>query len=158
MSTSPTYSPSLPSTVPPLLYLDLYSISAMPLPRILALWPALTTVAFNADWRLVRTDDEDVEPPLAYERLTNVGLHGVVYARGVSFSVAHTQGDPFPMFLVTSANDRTLSALCACKHFPALRRVLSHSLLEEFDRTDGPTEEGMARWEWWWEACNRAGG
>ncbi|KAJ7692633.1 hypothetical protein B0H14DRAFT_3531436 [Mycena olivaceomarginata] len=119
----------------------------MPLPRILALCPALTTVAFNADWWLVRTDDKDIEPPLAYERLTNVGLHGLVYAFGVSFAAAHTQGDPFPMFLVTSANDRTLSALCTCKHFPALRRVcvLSHSLLEEFDRTDGPTE-GMARW------------
>ncbi|KAJ7809000.1 hypothetical protein B0H14DRAFT_3481804 [Mycena olivaceomarginata] len=109
----------------------------MPLPHILALCPALTTVAFNADWRLVRTDDEDVEPPLAYERLTNVGLHGLVYTFGVSFATAHTQGDLFSMFLVTSANDCTLAALCARKHFPALR--------QEFDRADGPAEEGMAR-------------
>ncbi|KAJ7339129.1 hypothetical protein DFH08DRAFT_1013954 [Mycena albidolilacea] len=117
----------------------------MPLSRILALYPALTT---------------DIEPPLAYERLTNVGLRGLVYAFGVGFAAAHMQGDPFPMFLVTSANDRTLAALYARKHFPALRRVcvLSHSLLEEFDRADGPAEEGMARWERWWEACNRAGG
>ncbi|KAJ7888569.1 hypothetical protein B0H14DRAFT_3429984 [Mycena olivaceomarginata] len=132
----------------------------MPLPRILALCPALTTVAFNADWRLIRTDDKDVEPPLTYERLTNVGLHGLVYAFGVGFAAAHTQGDPFPMFLVTSANDRTLAALCTRKHFPALRRVyvLSHSLLEEFDRADGPAKEGMAWWERWWEVCNHAGG
>ncbi|KAJ7890153.1 hypothetical protein B0H14DRAFT_2690728 [Mycena olivaceomarginata] len=145
----------------PLLFLDLYSISAMPLPRILALCPALTTVAFNADWRLVRADDDDDEPPLAHERLTNVGLHGLAYAFGVGFAAAHAQGDPLPAFLVTSANDRTLAALCARERFPALRRVrvLSRSLLEELDRANGPAEEGggMARWERWWEACNRAG-
>ncbi|KAJ7884630.1 hypothetical protein B0H14DRAFT_3432359 [Mycena olivaceomarginata] len=96
----------LPVHSAPLLFLDLYSISA--------------TVAFNADWRLVHTNDEDVEPPLAYERLTNVSLHGLVYAFGVGFAAAHTQGDPVPMFLVTSANDHTLAVLCTRKRFPVL--------------------------------------
>jgi hypothetical protein len=78
-----------------------------------------------------------------------------VYAFSVGFSAAHTQGDLVPMFLVTSANDCTLAALCTRKRFPVLRRVcmLSHSLLEEFDRADRPTEAMV-----WWEACNRAGG
>ncbi|KAJ7815654.1 hypothetical protein B0H14DRAFT_3476025 [Mycena olivaceomarginata] len=131
----------LPVHGAPLLFLDLYSISA--------------TVAFNADWRLVHTNDEDVEPRLVYERLTNVGLHGLVYAFSVGFAVTHMQGDPVPMFLVTSANDRTLAALCTRKRFPVLLHrvcVLSHSLLEEFDRADRPAE-AMAQWE----ACNHAG-
>ncbi|KAJ6475925.1 hypothetical protein C8R47DRAFT_985632 [Mycena vitilis] len=146
----------------PLLFLDLYSIPAMPLQRILAACPALKTLAFNADWRVVRADDDDDdEPPLAHERLSSLGLHGLAYAFGVGFAAAHAHGDPLPALLVTSANDRTLAALCVRESFPALRRVrvLSRSLLGELDRANGPTEEGggMARWERWWEACNRAG-
>jgi hypothetical protein len=145
----------------PLLFLDLYSIPAMPLPRILAACPALTALAFNADWRLVRADDDDDEPPLAHERLTHVGLHGLAYAFGVGFAAAHAHADPLPALLVTSANDRTLAALCVRERFPALRRVrvLSRSLLSELDKADGPTAEGggMARWERWWETCQRAG-
>ncbi|KAJ7654671.1 hypothetical protein DFH06DRAFT_1282412 [Mycena polygramma] len=147
----------------PLLFLDLYSTPAMPLQRILAACPALTTLAFNADWRLVRADDDDDddEPPLAHERLSSVGLHGLAYAFGVGFAAAHAHGDPLPALLVTSANDCALAALCVRESFPALRRVrvLSRSLLGELDRANGPAEEGggMARWERWWEACNRAG-
>ncbi|KAF7350092.1 hypothetical protein MVEN_01311100 [Mycena venus] len=144
-----------------LLFLDLYSIPAMPLPRILAFCPGLTTLAFNADWRLVRADDDDDEPPLAHERLAHVGLYGLDYAFGVGFAAAHAQGDPLPAFLVTSANDRTLQALCVRERFPALRRVrvLSRSLLVDLDKENGPAEEGggMARWDRWWEACDRAG-
>ncbi|KAJ7260379.1 hypothetical protein B0H12DRAFT_1014155 [Mycena haematopus] len=144
-----------------LLFLDLYSIPAMPLPRILALCPTLTALAFNADWRLVRADDDDDEPPLAHDRLATVGLHGLAFAFGVGFAAAHAQGDPHSALLVTSANDRTLAALCVRERFPALRRVrvLSRSLLGELDRANGPAEEGggMARWERWWEMCTRVG-
>ncbi|KAJ7901136.1 hypothetical protein B0H14DRAFT_3423050 [Mycena olivaceomarginata] len=112
----------------------------MPLPHILAFCPTLTTITFNADWRLVCMDNKDTESPLAYECLTNVSLHDLAYVFGVGFAAAHMQGDPFPVFLVTSANDRMLTML----------------LLEEFDRADGPMEEGMACWEQWWEACNCA--
>ncbi|KAF8189536.1 hypothetical protein K438DRAFT_1722182 [Mycena galopus ATCC 62051] len=145
----------------PLLFLDLYSIPLMPLPRILALCPALTTLAFNADWRLIRADDDDDEPPLAHDRLVNIGLHGLAYAFGVGFAAAHAQGDPLAALVVSSANDRTLDALCVHERFPALRRVrvLSRSLLGELNRADGPSTEGggMARWERWWDGCNRAG-
>jgi hypothetical protein len=34
--------------------------------------------------------------------------------------------------------------------------VLNDSLLEEFNRADGPVE-GMVWWERWWEACNCVG-
>ncbi|KAJ7766118.1 hypothetical protein B0H16DRAFT_386555 [Mycena metata] len=147
-----------------LLLLDLYSIPAMPLPRILALCPSLTTLAFNADWRIVRPDDDEEDPtapPLAHDRLTSVGLHGLAYAFGVGYAAAHAQEVPLPALLVTSANDRTLTALCTRARFPALKRVraLSRSLLVELDRANGPGEEGggMARWERWWEECRAAG-
>jgi hypothetical protein len=93
------------------------------LPGAATLCPALTTVTFNADWQLVRTDDEDTELPLPHKHLTNVGLHGLAYRFGIGFAAVHVQGDLFPMFLVTSANDRTLAVLCASKHFPALHCV-----------------------------------
>ncbi|KAJ7137473.1 hypothetical protein C8R43DRAFT_612016 [Mycena crocata] len=38
-----------------LLFLDLYSVPAMPLARILALCPMLTTLAFNGDWHMSPT-------------------------------------------------------------------------------------------------------
>ncbi|KAJ6571288.1 hypothetical protein B0H19DRAFT_1129647 [Mycena capillaripes] len=145
----------------PLLFLDLYSIPTMPLPRILAACPALTTLCFNADWALLRANDDDDQPPLAHERLTSIGMHGLAYAFGVGYAAAHSQGDPLSALIVTSANDRTFSALCVRERFPALRRlrVLSRSLLGELDRENGPAAEngGMARWEHWWETCHRAG-
>jgi hypothetical protein len=136
----------------------------MPLARILAACPSLTTIAFNTDWRIVRPDDDEEDPtapPLAHDRLTNVGLHGLAYAFGVGYAAGHAQEAPIPAFLVTSANDRTITALCESARFPALRRVraLSRSLLVELDRANGPAEEGggMARWERWWEECRGAG-
>ncbi|KAJ7690836.1 hypothetical protein B0H17DRAFT_982851 [Mycena rosella] len=147
----------------PLLFLDLHSIPAMPLPRILVACPTLTTLAFNADWRVIVPDDDDAEadtPPLAHECLTSVGLHGLMYAFDVGYAAAHAQTDPLPALIVTSANDRNITALCDRARFPALRRIraLSRSLLKDLDRANGPGPEGgMERWERWWEACRRVG-
>ncbi|KAJ7073476.1 hypothetical protein B0H15DRAFT_925651 [Mycena belliarum] len=145
-----------------LLFLDLDAIPALPLRRIIAACPALTTLAFNADWRIVVPDDEDAEdiPPLAHERLTSIGLHGLAYAFGVGYAAAHAESDPIPGLLVTSANDRTVAALCERARFPALARirVLSSSLLAALDDANGPgVGEGMERWNRWWDACSRAG-
>ncbi|KAJ7137544.1 hypothetical protein C8R43DRAFT_1072215 [Mycena crocata] len=140
-----------------LLFLDLYSIPAMPLARILALCPALTTLAFNGDWHI--EPDSDDAPPFAHDRLTRVGLHGLAHAFGVSTSSSTSESTAR---LVGAANDRALSLLCAEKalRFPQLARVrvLSRALLGELDRANGPAEgAGMARWERWWEACRAAG-
>ncbi|KAF7343756.1 NTF2 domain-containing protein [Mycena sanguinolenta] len=115
--------------------LDLYAIPAMPLARILALCPALTTLAFDGDWRVLTSadpsfdGDEGDTPPLAHDRITT--------------------------------NDCTLDLLTARAAFPLLRtiRVLSPDLLEALDRADGPAPgEGMKRWERWWQGCTHVGG
>ncbi|KAF7343751.1 hypothetical protein MSAN_01955700 [Mycena sanguinolenta] len=143
--------------------LDLYAIPAMPLARILALCPALTTLAFNGDWRVLPSSDEDGEgdtPPLAHDRITHVGLHGLAYAFGVGFGAAYAEGDRLPALVVANTNDRTLDLLTARAAFPALRtvRVLSPDLLEALDRADGPAPgEGMKRWERWWQGCTHVG-
>ncbi|KAJ6467818.1 hypothetical protein C8R45DRAFT_1063967 [Mycena sanguinolenta] len=142
--------------------LDLYAVPALPLARVLALCPALTTLAFNADWRLAPADDEDAAdaPPLAHDRITHVGLHGLAYAFGVGFGATYAENEPLAALVVASANDRTLDTLCARARFPALRtiRALSPALLAALDKADGPAPgEGMTRWERWWEACTRAG-
>ncbi|KAJ7291765.1 hypothetical protein C8J57DRAFT_1445208 [Mycena rebaudengoi] len=147
-----------------LLLLDLNAVPALPLPHILAACPALTTLAFNADWRLLTPDADDIDdadppPPLAHDRLASVGLHGLAYAFGVGYGAAHV--DPLTALLVCGANDRALSALCERARFPSLRRVrvLSRGLLADLDEANGPRAEGggMERWERWWEACRRAG-
>ncbi|KAF7343761.1 hypothetical protein MSAN_01956800 [Mycena sanguinolenta] len=146
--------------------LDLYAIPAMPLARILALCPVLTTLAFNGDWRVLPAPssgddaDEGDAPPLAHDRITSVGLHGLAYAFGVGFGAAYAQGDRLPALVVAATNDRTLDLLTARAAFPALRtvRVLSPDLLEALDRADGPAPgEGMKRWERWWQACTHVG-
>ncbi|KAJ7200156.1 hypothetical protein GGX14DRAFT_660667 [Mycena pura] len=145
----------------PLLFLDLYSVPALPLARLLAECPSLTTLAFNGDWRIVGADDDPGAPPFAHDRLTSVGLHGLAYAFGVGDAAAQALTDSLPAWLVTAASDRTFAALCVRESFPALQRVrvLSRSLLGELDRANGPSAEngGMERWERWWETSRRAG-
>ncbi|KAJ7469697.1 hypothetical protein FB451DRAFT_1476591 [Mycena latifolia] len=147
-----------------LVFLDLDSVLAMPLPRILAVCPSLTTLAFNADWRVTVPDADDADAAaalLAHERLTSVGLHGLAYAFGVGYAAVDAQTDPIHALLATSGNDRNVAALCDRARFPALRRIraLSRSLLADLDRANGPGETGggMDRWDRWWEACRRAG-
>ncbi|KAF7323798.1 NTF2 domain-containing protein [Mycena kentingensis (nom. inval.)] len=148
-------------------FLDVNSGPAQSLPRILAACPALTTLAFNGDWRVIGAEDDDAAPPLAHERLSSIGLHGLGYAFGVhpeQLRRAEEDGqndDPVSVWLVTSANDRTLKALCSKEAFPALTRVraLSGALLGWLEEADGPRQDGggMERWENWWEMTKKAG-
>ncbi|KAJ7481336.1 hypothetical protein B0H11DRAFT_2157741 [Mycena galericulata] len=171
----------------PLLFLDLSTQRALPIRRILAACPALRTLAFNADWRVVdhsAADDDDAEAgraPFAHDNIANVGLHGLAYAFGVGYTAAAAAdatsgGISIPHILATSANDRTLSALLAsppssssfsvannstnARFFPALTRirVLSRPLLLALNKADGPAPgEGMGRWERWWGAAAATG-
>ncbi|KAJ7463470.1 hypothetical protein B0H11DRAFT_1815486 [Mycena galericulata] len=152
----------------PLLFLDLSTQRALPIRRILAACPALRTLAFNADWRVVdHSADDDAEEgraPFAHDHIANVGLHGLAYAFGVGYTAAAADatsgGISIPHILATSANDRTLAALLASppssssfsvsdnarfspaptRFFPALTRirVLSRPLLLALNKADGP--------------------
>ncbi|KAJ7469698.1 hypothetical protein FB451DRAFT_1476595 [Mycena latifolia] len=143
-----------------LISLDLSSGTAMPLSRLIAACPALTSLAFHGDWRVVVPDDPDAPaetPPLAHTGLTSVGLHGLAYAFGVG---AALDAPPTAQHN-TYMNDRNLALLCERARFPALRRirVLSRGLLGELDRARGPGAEGggAARWARWWKMCREAG-
>ncbi|KAJ6546202.1 hypothetical protein DFH09DRAFT_1367392 [Mycena vulgaris] len=145
-----------------LVSLDLYSLPSAPMPLslILAACPSLTSLAFNADWRIVLPEDTDADvdtPSLKHAGLTSIGLHGLAYAFGVGDAV----GAPPLARTITIANDRNLTLLCDRARFPALRRIrmLSRGLLGELDRANGPSAEGggAERWERWLGECRRAG-
>ncbi|EIW77427.1 hypothetical protein CONPUDRAFT_168355 [Coniophora puteana RWD-64-598 SS2] len=161
-----------------LLFLDLNCIPSLDVRTILDLCPQLHTFGFNPDWKISSNpnptvddeedeeDDEDDDPTLPaaltrrpHPNITNIGLHGLMYAFGVGVAAAFASRDPLGSMLTQRANDRNFSALTKA-NFPKLQliRVLSTSVLEDLERADGPGERGgYERWEKWWDKCSRMG-
>ncbi|KAF9037787.1 hypothetical protein BDZ89DRAFT_1010859 [Hymenopellis radicata] len=123
--------------------------------------PQLTTLCFNADWSF--------EGELTHERVHSVGLHGLKLA----FSPPTSGDRAFPLdSMMRRANDANFASVLASGHFPKLERVrvLSGAVLSDLEKRGGPagappgpygytdeSEDGMKRWERWWDTCHGAG-
>jgi len=151
--------------------LDLDCITALNVPIILDLCPELNTFAFNGDWHLsVPGEDgnlpeqgiKSLDLPKAtlvsrlvrrpHEKITTIGLHGLMHAFGMDFMNDSWQswgGNP-----IRRSNDLNVNSLDKIA-FPNLKRVraLSRPLLMALNRSDGPSQQGggMERWERWWQ-------
>ncbi|KAF7300728.1 NTF2 domain-containing protein [Mycena chlorophos] len=147
-------------------FLDIYLPSRQSVPQILAACPALTTLVFNGDWRVVGAEEEDGQATFAHERLVSVGMHKLFKAFGFDRAIDKMASDgetelPVDLWLTVSANERTFSALCAKEAFPALARIraVDPMLLYELHVANGPKKEGggMERWDKWWNMTSRSG-
>lgn len=140
--------------------LALLDLNLSPLTDIataLDLCPALTTLTFNADWRISPHDDTASElTRRPHAHLATVGLHGLAYAFGVGYAAARLAADPFRSGIITRSNDLNVAALNR-RNFPQLRRVraLSRNVLSDLNHENGPSLDngGYDRWNRWWNAC-----
>ncbi|KAJ7075278.1 hypothetical protein B0H15DRAFT_916981 [Mycena belliarum] len=146
--------------------LELYSKPDMPMPlaRMLAACPALTTLAFNGDWAFDLSSDEGAPqgtPPFAHACLARVGLHGL----GLHGLVPELYMLDTPLEAEREAarmNERALALLCDRARFPALRclRVLSVAVVRERERVQhdwGDAARRLARaWAHWDRMLARA--
>ncbi|KIY48402.1 hypothetical protein FISHEDRAFT_43360 [Fistulina hepatica ATCC 64428] len=153
-------------------FLDVNCGPAVDIARVLDVCPRLEQLAFNADWRVLPTEDAPpsgtagTEPRSAlvmypHEHIRSVGLHGLIYAFGVGHAAAYASAEPFRATIVQRSNDLNVAALNKL-NFPRLERVrsLSRPLLLDLNREGGPSQGpdgGYARWERWWSAFTNMG-
>ncbi|KAJ4477155.1 hypothetical protein J3R30DRAFT_3290820 [Lentinula aciculospora] len=162
--------------------LDLNSIPPLEVPDILELCPQLEIFSFNADWRFQAptlpattsdgapiTDNSESDGSYLNEtsiltrtphpRIHTIGLHGLLYAFGVGYARTFSSEEPFRSRVVRRSNDLNFGALNRAQ-FPQLRciRILSRTLLNDLNKSDGPAQDdevdGMDRWERWWDRCH----
>lgn len=145
-------------------FLDVYLKPRQSVPRFLAACPALTTLIFNGDWRIVGTEYDDPSaqaPPFAHERVTSVGMHGLLRAFGFDPALDKMNEVSADVALTISVNERTFDALCTKELFPSLTRIraVDPDLLRQLNLDNGPREAGggMTRWENWWATTTWAG-
>ena len=140
-------------------FLDINCIPPLDVSRILDACPNLYTFALNPDWRIMPNDgiaSELVRVP--HFNITTIGLHGLYYAFGVGHGAAHAQGAPITAQIIRKSNDMNVAALN--KHnFPKLEcvRILSSVVLKDLERENGPSGEGLQRYDNWWNDLSRAG-
>lgn len=140
-------------------FLDINCIPPLDVSRILDACPNLHTFALNPDWRIMPNDgiaSELVRVP--HFNITMIGLHGLYYAFGVGHGAAHAQGAPITAQIIRKSNDMNVAALN--KHnFPKLEcvRILSSVVLKDLERENGPSGEGLQRYDNWWNDLSRAG-
>jgi hypothetical protein len=146
-----------------LIFLDLFCISPLDLPKILDLCPLLTTFTFNADWRLPIPDEDRFESVAAivnrpHERITHIGCHGLLYAFGVGYAASYATIEPLRSHMIKRTNDRNFGALTK-SNFPALKciRALSRTVLRDLNAANGPEYSCYERWERWWNQCTSQG-
>jgi hypothetical protein len=143
-----------------LIFLDIFCIPALDVPKILDLCPRLTTFTFNADWRLTSEEDALENPALLvnrpHENITHIGCHGLLYAFGVGYAATYASIEPLRTHMIRRTNDRNFAALTR-SNFPALKcvRVLNRTVLSDLNTADGPEETCFERWERWWGQCAR---
>jgi hypothetical protein len=147
-----------------LTFLDIYSIPAYDVARILDLCPSLQTFAFNADWPLPAYPSKDPEDfdniggPLIHQphqHITHIGLHGLQFA----FNVRNVTSDSGAHRKRKENNDRNFYSLTRRRaDFPKLNcvRVLSLAVLQALE-VGGPSQECLERWDRWWQVCDKAG-
>lgn len=140
-------------------FLDINCIPMLEVSKILEACPNLTTFAFNPDWRIMPNDgitSELVRVP--HFNITTIGLHGLYYAFGVGHGAAHAQGAPITAQIIRKSNDMNVAALNKL-NFPKLEcvRVLSPVVLKDLERENGPMEDGVQRYDNWWNSLSRAG-
>ncbi|CCL98970.1 uncharacterized protein FIBRA_00978 [Fibroporia radiculosa] len=144
-----------------LTYLDLNCIPALDVPTILDLCPALTTFAFNPDWRLQNADGLHGTAILVHrphQNILTIGCHQLLYAFGVGEAAKFASIDPVASLFIQRQNDMNFAALNK-RNFPRLQRVrvLNRTLLRDLEAADGPGEGGLKRWERWWDLCAKQG-
>jgi hypothetical protein len=141
-----------------LLFLDLNTIPSVDVSAVLARCPFIASFAFNADWRLAFHDaDPAGSAPfvhMPHPHLRHIGLHQLLHA----FLPPRGDAARTAVAAVQRTNDATFAQLTR-RNFPQLTlvRLLSRPLLAGLERNDGPSEEGMARWERWDAQCRLAG-
>lgn len=141
-----------------LLLLDVNLKNFVNVPLVLDLCPNLQTFAFNADWRI--TPHGNVASSIVnrpHPHITTIGLHGLTYAFGVgSRYLMATENNSFEASYAAHSNDLNMSALNK-RSFPNLQRIrlLSRKVLEELNKSNGPSSKsgGYGRWVRWWQAC-----
>ncbi|KAL9710025.1 hypothetical protein Ac2012v2_007087 [Leucoagaricus gongylophorus] len=140
-------------------FLDIDCIPPLDVSKILDACPNLHTFALNPDWRIMPNDgivSELVRVP--HLNITMIGLHGLYYAFGVGYGAAHGQGASITAQIIRKSNDMNVAALN--KHnFPKLEcvRILSSVVLKDLERENGPSGEGVQRYDNWWNNLSRAG-
>ncbi|PBK66986.1 hypothetical protein ARMSODRAFT_915929 [Armillaria solidipes] len=125
--------------------------------------PSLETVCFNADWR--------IEGQMMHDNVRDIGLHGL----SLAFTAVKKDGVSQLALLdsmIRRANDANFTAVLDKANFPKLARmrVLSPNVLTVLEKNGGPEsappneygyidelEDGLKRWERWWDMCYRAG-
>lgn len=135
-------------------YLDLNCLQTIDIAAILDLCPNLTTFLFNGDWRLFPSDEHPMESRLTnspHPNITTVGVHQLLYAFGVGYTV---KSDPFTVEYMQRSNDMNFAALNK-RNFPKLLcvRVTNRGLLRALESNNGPSQIGLSRWEKWWDQC-----
>ena len=160
-----------------LIFLDLNCIPALDLPCILDLCPLLTTLSFNADWRIQQPGEEVPLPTISntvtlvnqtmsllahkpHLNITSIGLHGLMYAFGVGFAAEYATQEPLQAHVIRRSNDLNVAALNRI-NFPKLQRVraLNRAMLHDLNKEDGPSEEdgGVDRYDSWWTMLSESG-
>ncbi|KAF5349226.1 hypothetical protein D9756_009487 [Leucocoprinus leucothites] len=140
-------------------FLDINCIPLLDVSKILDACPNLHTFAFNPDWRIMPNDgisSELVRVP--HFNISTIGLHGLYYAFGVGHGAAHAQGAPITAQIIRKSNDMNVTALNKL-NFPKLEcvRILSSVVLKDLERENGPSGDGIQRYDNWWNTLSRAG-
>lgn len=144
---------------PALHFLDINCIPLLEISKILEACPNLLTFAFNPDWRIMPNDgisSELVRVP--HFNVTTIGLHGLYYAFGVGHGAAHAEGAPITAQIIRKSNDMNVAALNKL-NFPKLEcvRILSPIVLKDLERENGPSGDGVPRYDNWWNSLSSAG-
>ncbi|KAJ3573805.1 hypothetical protein NP233_g2190 [Leucocoprinus birnbaumii] len=140
-------------------YLDINCIPLLDVSKILDVCPNLHTFAFNPDWRIIPNDGVSSElVRVPHFNITSIGLHGLYYAFGVGHGAAHAQGAPITAQIIRKSNDMNVAALNKL-NFPKLEcvRILSSVVLKDLERENGPSGDGVQRYDNWWNTLSRAG-
>lgn len=134
-----------------LTFLDLHCEPTPNTAAILDLCPFLTTFTFNADGLpstpgAVSPSDVVTLVNRPHQNITQIGCHGLLQAFG-----AVSRKDDIQTHRIQTKNETNIAALTKA-NFPNLKkvRVLSRPLLRKLEKSDGPEEEYLERWDRWW--------